>query len=102
MVNLGSSVGFLHSSKSTNYLEALEKCCKPTRLCMQGKLPPLGDLVDLHNVIVNAEDLRLPVRLSDQLKGSELNADVKLSMMQLLQASVYLYLSPLLPFICAS
>lgn len=43
------------------------------------------ELVNLHNMIVNAEDLRSPVRLSDQLTGSTLDANVKKSMMQLLQ-----------------
>lgn len=43
------------------------------------------ELVNLHNVIVNAEDLRVPVHLADQLTDSELNNDVKQSMMQLLQ-----------------
>lgn len=45
------------------------------------------DLVNLHNVIVNAEDLRVPVHLSDQLNDSSLNSDVQQSMMQLLQVS---------------
>lgn len=43
------------------------------------------EVVNLHNVVVSAEDLRMPIRLSDQLSGSELAKDVKESMMEMLQ-----------------
>lgn len=45
------------------------------------------ELVNIHNIIVNAEDLRVPVHLSDQLTESAMNVDVKQSMMQLLQVT---------------
>lgn len=43
------------------------------------------EAVTLHNIVVNTEDLRMPIHLSDQLTGSELTADVKQSIMELLQ-----------------
>lgn len=43
------------------------------------------ELVSLHNVVVSADDLRMPIHLSAQLSGSELDKDVKESMMELLQ-----------------
>lgn len=52
---------------------------------MQGKVPSLMELIHLHNVVVNAVDLHMPVHLSDQLTGSTLNEDVKQSIMELLQ-----------------
>lgn len=52
---------------------------------MQGKVPSLMELVNLHNVVVNADDLRMPIHLSDQLLGSALDKDVKESMMEMLQ-----------------
>lgn len=52
---------------------------------LQGKSPSLIELLDLHNVVVNAEDLRMPIHLSAQLSGSALDKNVKDSMMELLQ-----------------